>query len=118
MESRERLVTDHPNVLDYRLMLAAGYTNLGELQVRQRNDGAGLAELDHALQAFDWVLTREPKHAIARYSASYTWSWKARALEGLHREADAVAAWRQAIALDDRHDPELQKGLEKAQRKR
>ncbi len=118
MEVREHLVTDHPNVVDYRLMLGAAYTNLGELQVRQRNYAAGLPPLDQALGTFDWILTREPKHALARYSASYTWSWKARALEGLKRRGEAVAAWRQAIALDDRNDPELKQGLDAALRAR
>ncbi|MEZ5318308.1 MAG: hypothetical protein R2752_12985, partial [Vicinamibacterales bacterium] len=69
------------------------------------------------LDTLDWVLTREPQHRIGRYFASYTWAWKARALDGLSRSHDAVAAWRQAIALDDRHDAELQAGLAASQKR-
>jgi serine/threonine protein kinase len=112
METRERLVTDHPNVLEYRLFLGSAYTNLGELQVRQGQFAAGLPSLDRALTVFDWALDREPHHSVGRYYASYTWGWKARALDGLHRRREAADAWGRAIALDDNNDPELRKGLE------
>jgi serine/threonine protein kinase len=115
MAIREQLVADHPSVLEYRLLLGAAYTNLGELQVRQRQFAAGLPPLEHAIDVFNWVLTREPRHAVGRFDASYTWGWKARAFEGLHRWHDAVTAWEQAVAFDDNHDPALKKALASAQ---
>ena len=116
MAIREQLVADHPSVLDYRLFLGSAYTNLGELQVRQKQFAAGLPSLDRAIDIFDWVLAREPRHTVGRFNASYTWSWKARALDGLHRWKEAVAAWQQAIALDDAKDAQLTAGLAESRR--
>jgi serine/threonine protein kinase len=118
MAVREQLVADHPSVLEYRLLLGAAYTNLGELQVRQTQFAVGLPSLDHAIGVFDWVLTREPRHTVGRFDASYTWGWKARALEGLGRRRDAVTAWQQAIAFDDNNDPALKKALAAAEGRR
>jgi serine/threonine protein kinase len=115
MTRREKLVADHPNVLDYRLFLASAYTNLGELQVRQKQFAAGLPPLDRAIGIFDQVLAQEPRHTVGRFDASYTWSWKARALDGLHRWREAEASWQRAITLDDTNDAALRKGLAAAQ---
>lgn len=114
---REQLVNDHPTVLDYHLQLGSSYTNLGELEARQGHWTAALPWFDRAIDAIGWVLTREPQHQVGRYFASYTWSWKARALDGLRRFGDATSAWQQAIALDDQQDPGLRDGLA-ASRKR
>jgi hypothetical protein len=52
-----------------------------------------------------------------RYYVSYTWSWKARALNGLRRWPEAAAAWQNAIDFDDNKDPELRKGLQASRAK-
>lgn len=114
---RERLVTDHPNVLEYRLLLGSSYTNLGELEMRQQRPAAALPWLERAVATFDWVLERVPKHATGRFYQSYTLAYQAQAYDQLRRPRDAVRAWERAIALDDRNDPALRKGLEASRAK-
>jgi eukaryotic-like serine/threonine-protein kinase len=116
LPTRERLASEHPTVLDYRLQLGSSYTNLGELAVRQKKYGDALPWLEKSIDTLQWVVTREPRHQIGRYYLSYTWSWKARALEGLARWRDAIPAWQAAIDFDDRNDQELRAGLADARR--
>lgn len=112
LPTRERLVTNHPNVLEYRLLLGSTFTNLGELEIRQRRPAEALPWLSRAVATFDWVLERAPKHATGRYYQSYTLAYQAQAFHELRQYAEAVASWRRAIALDDRKDPSLQRGLD------
>ncbi len=113
---RERLAAEHPTLVDYRLQLGSLYTNLGELETRQKRFADGLPWFDKAIDALQWILTREPSHQTGRYYLSYTWGWKARALEGANRWADAAAAWQHAIDFDDRNDPDLRAGLDNAKK--
>ena len=116
LPTRERLAAEHPTVLDYRLQLGSSYTNFGELAVRQKKCSDALPWLDKSIDTLQWVVTREPRHQVGRYYLSYTWSWKARALEGLGRWRDAAAAWQSAIDFDDRNDQDLRAGLSNAKR--
>lgn len=109
-ELRERLVLEHPNVFDYRLKIGSTYTNLGELEIRLDRPAEGLPWLERALESFDWLLDREPQHSTARFFASYTLAWKARALGALGRHGEAIRAWDRAIGLDDRADESLREG--------
>lgn len=116
LPARERLVTNHPNVLDYRLLLGSTYTNLGELEIRQKRFAEALPWLARAVETFDWVLARVPKHTTGRFYQSYTLAYQAQALHELRRFAEAVAAWERAITLDDRDDPALRRGLDASRR--
>ncbi|MBI3835463.1 MAG: hypothetical protein HY287_14140 [Planctomycetes bacterium] len=41
---------------------------------------------------------------------SYTQSWRAKAVEQLHRNEEALAVWERAIQFDDKNDPKLREG--------
>jgi serine/threonine protein kinase len=112
LPARERLVTNHPNVLEYRLMLGSTLTNLGELEIRQHRHAAALPWLARAVETFEWVLERAPKHTTGRFYQSYTLAYQAQALHELRRYSEAVAVWQRAISLDDRNDPALRRGLD------
>ncbi len=115
LEIRRQLVLDHPAVADYRLKLASTYTNLGELDTRIGKYAAALPWYENSLETLGWILAREPKQDTARYFCSYTHSWKARALGGLRRYGEAVREWDEAIRFDDRKDPELKQGRDRAE---
>lgn len=111
---REDLVRTHPVVLEYRLFLGSTYCNLGELNVRAGKPESSLPWFAQAIDTLRAVLAKEPRHATGRYYLSYTYSWRARALEKLDRYREAVHDWDEAIALDDRNDPSLRKARDAA----
>jgi eukaryotic-like serine/threonine-protein kinase len=113
LETRRRLSREHPGVIEYELFLGSVCCNLGELEVRSGQDALALPALDESLKTFDALLARDPRNTVGRYYASYTLSWRAGALEKLGRNAEALADWERAIALDDRDNPALRSGRDR-----
>jgi eukaryotic-like serine/threonine-protein kinase len=113
---RETLAREHPRVIDYQVELGSVYTNLGELDTRAGNPGDALPWLDRGISTFQALLAVEPRQNVGRYSLSYTYGWRARALSALGRSTQALADWDRAIAFDDRHDPQLIAERAKVQR--
>jgi serine/threonine protein kinase len=111
---REKMAAEHPAVLEYIYRLASSYTNLGELAVRENRGEPALEWLDKAAATLEGVLQKEPRETTARYYMSYTQSWRAKAFQLLNRFDEALAAWDQAIAFDDRNDQTLRDGRAQA----
>ncbi|HEX6852634.1 MAG TPA: protein kinase [Candidatus Polarisedimenticolaceae bacterium] len=114
LEQRRSLAQTHPRVLEYQLFLGSTYTNIGELEARAGDPAEALPWLDKAVATFQGLLAVEPRHAVGRYYLSYTHGWRARALAAAGRRREAVRAWDDAIAFDDRGDPGLKAERAKA----
>lgn len=113
LETRRRLSRDHPAVIEYELFLGSVLCNLGELEVRSGQPALALPAFNESLRTFDTLLARDSRNTTGRYYASYTLSWRARALEELARKEEALADWERAIELDDRNDPALRAGRDR-----
>jgi serine/threonine-protein kinase len=107
---REKLTAEHPAMVEAQILLAGSYVNLGELETRAGRDAAALPSLDKAEAALAGVLAKSPQHEIARFYTAYALSWRARALGGLGRTADAMAAWERATSFNDRNFPTIPAG--------
>ncbi|HET8945541.1 MAG TPA: hypothetical protein VFQ07_01045, partial [Candidatus Polarisedimenticolia bacterium] len=107
---REKLATEHPAMVDAQIALAGSYVNLGELEARAARDAAALPYLDRAEATLAGVLAKSPRHEIARFYTAYAVSWRARALGGLGRQGEAMAAWERAQSFNDRGFPTIPAG--------
>jgi tetratricopeptide (TPR) repeat protein len=114
MDHRQTLAQTHPLVTEYVLFLGSGYTNLGELEVRDNRAAQGLPWFDKAIDTIKSVLAREPRHAVARHYLSYTYSWRAKALDAVGRYADAMNDCDRAIEFDDQQNADLRRQREAA----
>jgi serine/threonine-protein kinase len=107
---RETLAAEHPALLDPQLYLAGSYVNLGELETRADRGAAALPYLDKAEAVLAGVLSKTPKHEVARFYTAYALSWRARALGGLGRTPEAMTAWERAQSFNDRSYPTIPAG--------
>jgi tetratricopeptide (TPR) repeat protein len=94
-------------MLDYQLYLAGSCVNVGELAVRAGDNTDALVKLDRADAVLEGVLEREPRHAVARFSAAYAASWRARALDASGRAREGERAWKRAASFNDRGYPTI-----------
>jgi tetratricopeptide (TPR) repeat protein len=110
---RRSIALRHPAVIEYQVFLGTVLCNLGELETRVERAGEAAPWFDEAIEAFERILAIEPRHATTRHSLSYTYSWRARAMEQLGRLDRARESWEHAIEYDDRSDASLREGLER-----
>ena len=115
---RRSILRRHPAVLEYRVFLGTVLCNLGELETRAGRPEESLGWFEESIERFENILATVPTHATARHSLAYTLGWRARAFEALEDWERAVDDWAAAVEYDDRNDPSLLEGLERARRAR
>jgi serine/threonine-protein kinase len=97
----EPLVADFPTVPDYTMDLGGGYANYANLLRERGEPAASLPLFAKAHAALRRVLDKEPRLVMARLWLRNVHMGRAEALEPLGRQAEAVADWEQALALND-----------------
>jgi tetratricopeptide (TPR) repeat protein len=110
MVLRERLAAEHPSMIDYQIYLAGSCVNVGELAVREGDYAGAITNLDRADAVLDGVLSREPRHEVARFYAAYSASWRARALDASGHLREGERAWKRAASFNDRGYPTIPAG--------
>jgi tetratricopeptide (TPR) repeat protein len=111
LEIRQNLIKKHPEVPVYRVELAGTYRNIGFLFGRMGKSAESLEPFTTAIATLAEVKNKEPGNGIARRFLRDSYSNRAYALDILHRHAEAVKDWEQAVALS----PETEKLPQRAQ---
>ena len=116
LEIRERLVRDHPAVLEYLIDLAATRRNLAELEMRQGRWPEARKRSAEAVRAAQQLAALARGSPSELYNAACTLALSVPLTQGKQREelgAQAVDVLREAIAAGWRdaahtgHDPNL-----------
>src|SRR6185436_738581 len=98
---REKLASEHPAVLEYRLYLSGSYAE-------------GIDYLEKADGVLAGILEKEPRHTAARFYTEYEASWRARGLDALRRFPEGMQAWDRAASFNDGGYPTIPAGFARA----
>src|SRR5262249_22305117 len=96
-----RLRKAHPDVPLYLARLANNDVNVAILQREAGKPTGARATLDRAASQLTEVCAREPKQAEYRFMLCNAHWERALTFDALARHRDAVAAWDQAVRLND-----------------
>jgi serine/threonine protein kinase len=95
----EALVADFPGVADYAVSLGGSYCNMGAVLNDLNRPADAQAYLAKALSTLDKVLAGERAPANARRFRANTLTTRAETLTKLHRYAEALRDWDEALPL-------------------
>jgi tetratricopeptide (TPR) repeat protein len=94
------LVRDDPLDTDSLRGLAQLRLNWGDGLVFLGKPGSALAEVDKNIRPLEEALGHEPNLVAIRQALADSYGLRAKALDALHRPADALPDWERLIALD------------------
>ncbi len=94
------LIDAHPSNGEYKLSLAALYSNWGLLHQQTGQLNEAVAKVTKAIDLGESFLTREPNHVVARLRTRNAHGARAQAYEALDRWADAVPDWDRVVKLE------------------
>jgi serine/threonine protein kinase len=100
---REELARDFPSILENSAALGAAYANLGVFLREQGHAEASLEWFAKGMYVLKAILKRANNLGYVRQYLRRTYSGRAKALERLGRQREAVRDWDQTIVLDDGH---------------
>jgi tetratricopeptide (TPR) repeat protein len=96
----ERLAADNPTVPRYAVQLSNTSLQVGERLHYSSNDTAALEWYTKAVESLTRIVTAHPRQADARGRLLLAYAFQATGFSRVRRNADALAAWDKALALD------------------
>jgi serine/threonine protein kinase/Flp pilus assembly protein TadD len=113
---QDKLVTESPDVHDNIVDRAESYATLGSLVRDRGRPHEALDWYAKAVAALEPLLAKEQRLWVARDALREACAGRARALDRLHRHAEAAQDWERALEFDDgQHRPVLRLGRAIAQ---
>jgi tetratricopeptide (TPR) repeat protein len=101
----------HPTDGEYKLSLAAVYSNWGIVLRETGSVDEGVVKLTLAIELIEKVLEQEPNHQTARLRGYNAHGGRAQAYEAMKHWADAVKDWDRVVALDSNPNPWARRAL-------
>jgi serine/threonine-protein kinase len=99
MTIQEKLAADFPTITAYAVDLAGSQGNYGQLLLKGKQPKEALPWFAKSMATLRPVLARQPNQATARrYLRNAHWN-QAMALDQLHRHAEALKDWDEALVL-------------------